>query len=312
MHLPDLSLILGFYSRMRSNLARMNHFSIKDIENLSGIKAHTLRIWEQRYQLLLPKRKESNHRYYDGDDLRRMLRIARLYHNGVKISRIAHLTPAEMTALEDQLQQDTPTPGDHVHQLIAASLDFDEIAFDRCFERVLKQLGMEQTMLQVVYPFLERIGLLWLTDNALPAQEHFASNIIRRKIIVQIEQIKNNPTSGPICVLFTPEGELHEIPLLLVYYLLKKAGKRCVYLGVDLPVKDLEVYVAQKGPSQLYFNVISHLQEMDMNRFLEQICARFPKQQVIMAGPLTKDITSTPSNALVLRSLEEVIQFSQQ
>lgn len=312
MLLPDLSLILGFYSRMRSNQARMNHFSIKDIENLSGIKAHTLRIWEQRYQLLIPKRKESKHRFYDGDDLRRILRIARLYHNGIKISRIAQLSPAEMTALEDQYVLDTPSPGDHVHQLIYASLDFDEIAFDRCFERAVNQLGMEGTMLQVVYPFLERIGLLWLTDNALPAQEHFASNIIRRKIIVHIEQLKHNPAAGPICVLFAPEGELHEIPLLLAHYMMKKAGKRCVYLGVDLPVKDLEMYVAQRTPGLLFFYAISHLQEMDMNSILQLLCTRFPQQQVIMAGPLTKDITSVPTNAVVLRSMEEVIQFTQQ
>lgn len=289
----------------------MNHFTIKDIEHLSGIKAHTLRIWEQRYQLFIPKRKESKHRYYDNEDLKHILRISQLYHSGVKISKIARLSEESIRTMTMGNAEHQESAGTYVHQLIEASIDFDEDTFDRLLNKAFKQFGFESAIIDIVYVFLERVGLLWLTDHMIPAQEHFASNIIKRKIIAQIEAVKVKPSpASSTYVLFTPEGEHHEIPLLLTYYLMKANGKHCVYMGVDLPLRDLEAYVSYKKPSHLYLHGITHLSEEPVDVMLAALSNACKHQQIIIAGPLTREITSTPKNVHVLHSMNEVIAFA--
>lgn len=288
----------------------MNHFTIKDIENLSGIKAHTLRIWEQRYQLFIPKRKESKHRYYDNEDLKHILRISQLYHNGIKISKIAQLSDASIRSMAMLGSEQKESSASFVHQLIEASIDFEEDAFEAVLDTAFKQFGFESTIIDIVYVFLERVGLLWLTDHIIPAQEHFASNIVRRKIIAHIESLKVKPANtGDTYVLFTLEGEYHEIPLLLAYYLMKASGKHCIYMGVNVPVSDLETYVLHKNPSHLYFHAIAHLNEEPVDEMLATITGRFKGQQVIMAGPLTKEVTCSHNNLKVLYSMNEMLDF---
>lgn len=289
----------------------MNHFTIKDIENLSGIKAHTLRIWEQRYQLFIPKRKESKHRYYDNEDLKHILRISQLYHNGVKISKIAQLPASSIRSMA----MEQPLTRNHtdafIHQLIEASIDFDEDRFEEIFDRSMQQLGFEGTIINVMYAFLERVGLLWLTDHIIPAQEHFASNIIKRKIISALDALKTKPAADSgIYVLFTPEGEHHEIPLLLTHYLMKASGKKCVYMGVDVPFNNLETYVSLKQPKYLYFHVITHLYDQPMDEVVTQLKNTFPQQEIIIAGPLTKEITVSIPGLTVLRSMNEMLDFA--
>lgn len=289
----------------------MNHFTIKDIENLSGIKAHTLRIWEQRYQLFIPKRKESKHRYYDNEDLKHILRISQLYHNGVKISKIAGLSDDSIRSMAMGKIEEQQSACSYVHQLIEASIDFNEDSFELILDKAFKQFGFESTIINVVYVFLERVGLLWLTDHMIPAQEHFASNIIRKKIIAKIELLKVTPVpSAHTYVLFTLEGEYHEIPLLLTYYLMKASGKRCIYMGVDLPFNNLKAYVTHKKPSHLYFHAITNLNEASVDEMAVQISQRFEEQQIVMAGPLTKELTQKHKNVHVLYSLKEMLEFA--
>ena len=289
----------------------MNHFTIKDIANLSGIKAHTLRIWEQRYRLFVPKRKESKHRYYDNDDLKHILRISQLYHDGVKISKIASLSEADIRSLAMQRGETNQSAGAYVQQLIEASVDFDEDKFEATLNRAFRQFDFETTIIDIVYVFLERVGLLWLTDKIIPAQEHFASNIVRRKIIAQIDRLKNTPSDSPdTYVLFTPEGEYHEIPLLLACYLMKAGGKRCIYMGIDVPLNDLKAYVQHKNPSHLYFHTITHFGESSVDEMVSAIATTFAAQQVVVAGPLTKNITCKHNNLHVLYSIEEMLLFA--
>jgi methanogenic corrinoid protein MtbC1 len=145
----------------------------------------------------------------------------------------------------------------------------------------------------------------------IPAQEHFASNIIRRKIIAQIEMLKAAPlTSTDTYVLFTLEGEHHEIPLLLTHYLMKASGKRCIYMGIDLPFSDLKAYVMHKKPSHLYFHAITHLTEQSVDDWVTEISQLFKEQQIIMAGPLTKDVSQQHKNVRILYSLREMLEFT--
>ncbi len=288
----------------------MNHFTIKDIENLSGIKAHTLRIWEQRYNFLAPKRKESLHRYYDNEDLKQILRISQLYHRGIKISKIAGLTDDAIRSMTMGQSEEKASSIILVHQMIEAAIDFDEPKFEKILDTAFKQLGFENTLIDVVYQFLERMGLLWLTDHIIPAQEHFSSNIIRRKMIVQIESLKESPSiSDKVYVLFTLEGERHEIPLLLVYYLMKASGKRCIYMGIDLPFDDLVTYVKHKNPTHLYFHAIANVSDQPIEQHVATLVQLFPDQQILMSGPLTKEIKAPHSNLKVLYSLPEMIAY---
>lgn len=289
----------------------MNHFTIKDIENLSGIKAHTLRIWEQRYQLFIPKRKESKHRYYDNEDLKHILRISQLYHNGVKISKIAQLPASSIRSMAIEQPLTKSNTDIYIHQLIEASIDFDEDRFEEIFEQCLKQYGLEATIIDVMYHFLERIGLLWLTDHIIPAQEHFASNIIKRKIIAALNTLETKPALGADSyVLFTPEGEHHEIPLLLIYYLMKSRKKKCVYLGVDVPFDNLATYIHLKHPKYLYFHAITHLYDEPMNEVITKLKTTFSQQEIIMSGPLTKEVSLSVPGVTILRSMQEMLAFA--
>ncbi len=289
----------------------MNHFTIKDIENLSGIKAHTLRIWEQRYQLFIPKRKESKHRYYDNEDLKHILRISQLYHNGVKISKIAQLPASSIRSMAMEQYLGKRNADAYIHRLIEASIDFDEDRFEELFEQALKQFGLEVTIIDVMYAFLERIGLLWLTDHVIPAQEHFASNIIKRKIISALDALKTKPSpSSGTYVLFTPEGEQHEIPLLLNHYLMKASGKKCIYMGVDVPFDNIDIYVKIKNPQYLYFHAITHLYEQPIDDLLKELKQKFNQQEIIMSGPLTKEVTVNIQGVTLLKSMPEMLEFA--
>lgn len=290
----------------------MNHFTIKDIENLCGIKAHTLRIWEQRYKLFIPKRKESLHRVYDADDLKILLRISFLYHNGYKISKIANLTA-------DQIQQEVaaikPQACNYevfVHQLIEASIQLDKENFETVINKVVLQIGVEKSILNVFYPFLQRIGLLWMTNHVIPAQEHFSSHIIRKKIICATDQLGDIKNKGSYnVVVFSPSGELHEIPLLVVNYLLRKQGIETTYFGTNVSTETLLYYSQHHPVSHFYSHLITHLDSSGVDSFICSLCRSFPDKPIVISGPASSCIQRQPTNLHHLKSLEEVIKFTQ-
>src|SRR6478672_6586541 len=211
----------------------MQVFTIRDIENLTGIKAHTLRIWEQRYDLFTPRRKESQHRIYDNEDLKQLLRISFLYHSGWKVSKIAALSEGQITGLVNEATIGNINYRVFINQLIEAAIDFDEKRFITVVNQVTEKIGFEKCVVDLCYPFLVKIGLLWSTNNVIPAQEHFTSYIIQNKIIVETEKLEMGNTT-PSIVLMSPKGEFHELPLLFINYLLKKSGWGTVYLGSNI------------------------------------------------------------------------------
>ncbi len=165
----------------------MSTYSIKDLEQLSGIKAHTLRIWEQRYNLLNPKRTDTNIRFYDDNDLKLILNVALLNDNGYKISKIASMNQEEMRAEVMKLTDRTLTHDDQIHALTICMIEMDEERFDKVLSTNILKLGFEQTMMNIVYPFMSKIGVLWQTGAINPAHEHFISNLVRQKLIVAID-----------------------------------------------------------------------------------------------------------------------------
>ncbi len=294
----------------------MNDFTIRDIENLCGIKAHTLRIWEQRYQLLCPKRKAGNHRIYDNNDLKCLLRIAFLYHNGHKISTIARLNEKEICRLTLSLARGGDSPEIFINQLTEASLDMDQELFDRILHNINLHMGFERTITRVVYPFLEKIGLLWLTGNVIPAQEHFASALIAKKLHVAINGLDDPPPSKiipqKIVLLYTPRGEFHELPLLFMRYLIKKNGTHTVYFGKDTDLEELEYYCRLKPVTHLYFHLVTHLICCQPEEYIRKLAGLFPDKQIVVSGWLGAALNEVPSRVRILKNLEEMQAFAKE
>ncbi|MBS4063857.1 MAG: MerR family transcriptional regulator [Chitinophagaceae bacterium] len=286
----------------------MDLFSISDIENLSGIKAHTIRIWEQRYSLLLPKRRESKHRYYDNEDLRQILQIAHLNRNGYKISKIARMNSEQIKTLALEKGVADCLFETFVEQLLQACKDLDEERFNKTYLPVSQQIPFEKVVLNIFYPLLERIGIYWMTETTRPVQEHFASHLIIKKIVTSIHEL-DSPVAGETTVLFNPEGEHHEIPTLFIQYLLKKNGKRCHYLGANLSMDVLTDYIRHQQVHYLHLHVITNFSSLTMDEMARKMLDSFTQQTIIMSGPLTKDITIYHERLILLRSLDDLLSF---
>lgn len=227
---------------MVSKLDKMSesNYTIIDLESLSGIKAHTIRIWEKRYHILKPLRTDTNIRYYSNEDLKLLLNISFLNKNNVKISKIAQLHPDEIAEKVIGLHSISNSNSDLIDNLIIAMIDLNEALFDKIFAASLLRLNFETTISDVIFPFLNKTGLMWQTGAINPAQEHFISNLIRQKIILGIESIpKNHQPDALKAILFLPENELHENSLLLYHYVLKAKGYQTYYFGQTLPIADL-------------------------------------------------------------------------
>jgi DNA-binding transcriptional MerR regulator len=287
----------------------MEYFTIRDIENLCDIRAHTLRIWEQRYDLFKAKRKESRHRIYDNEDLKELLRISFLYHNGYKISAIAGMTTAQIQHLVEKLDIVDKNPESFVHQLIEAGIDFDKEKLEKIINNLIVRVGFERCIIAVFYPLLQRIGLLWMTNNVIPAQEHFVSHIIRKKLILAIDGLKVDSSANNEILVFTPTGEQHEIPLLIADYFLKKYNNRTIYFGVNVAVDTLDYYLQYHIATHLYTHILTHLGNEKMNNYVIGLCKKFPDKKIMISGPGCKFIEDIPGNLQILHSVEEFIDF---
>lgn len=290
----------------------MNLFSISDIENLTHIKAHTLRIWEQRYGLCGGKRKDSMHRYYDGEDLKQILRIAWLYHNGYKISHIAYLSPEEIKNKALGLTESAGSYDIYLNRLMESSIDLDTQTFEENFNEAISTFGFENTMIQIGFPFLMKLGMFWLTGHVIPAQEHFASAIITQKICVAIDQLPpvSSSANKRRVLLFTPVGEYHEIPLLFMRYLLKKNGVPHTYMGRALSNDLLASYCYHHPITEFYFHLITNLTHSDVNTYVQQLANTFIGQKIYCSGYSCQAIDNAPTNVQVLQSNEELLEFA--
>ena len=288
----------------------MNNFTIKDIENLSGIKAHTIRIWEQRYSFLKPQRTETNIRYYSSDEVRIILNIALLNKYGFKISHIDKMNEDEMKekilSLAGAQAQQERIVNDLIQQMIV--LEMDE--FERILDNYILSRGIEKTIIQIIFPFLERIGILWLTNHINPAQEHLVTNIIRQKLIVGIVGVSTPLKINKSVLLFLPAGEYHEVGLLFLYYLLKSRGATVIYLGANVPMDDVEFVVNLKKPDYLYSHLSTVGKSFSFEKFLTQLDRRFKERQVVISGQLTLVYEKKiPAHFKFIKSFSEVFDF---
>jgi MerR family transcriptional regulator, light-induced transcriptional regulator len=265
----------------------MHSFTIKDLENLSGIKAHTIRIWEQRYSFLKPNRTGTNIRFYSNDELKKLLNVALLNKFGFKISHIDKMNESEICEKILSLNQQEALQERIVNTLIQNMVDLDMEAFEEVLNEFIATKGIEKTISQIIFPFLEKIGILWLTNHINPGQEHLVTNIIRQKLIVGIESIRNVVKINKSVLLFLPETEYHELSLLFMNYMLKNKGVTTIYLGCSIPLKDVEYLAKLKKPHYIYTHLTSVGTRFNFDKFIATLSSAFPKTPVIISGQLT-------------------------
>lgn len=254
-------------------------FSIKDLENFSGIKSHTLRIWEKRYGLLKPFRTDSNIRYYDEDNFIKLLNITLLYNEGIKISKIAAFSEAELTAKVKEFNVDNFIIDPYINTFVISMLHFDVDEFNNCYNELLSFKTFREIFYEVFIPLLDRIGTLWQTKSIFPAHEHFISNLIMQKIHANIEQVKKieSKNDQQIYVLFLPLNEIHELGLLYLNYELTVLNKKTIYLGKDIEVDHLIKLKAINAKIHFisYFTVEPN--ELIINQYLENLYLKLIK-----------------------------------
>jgi DNA-binding transcriptional MerR regulator len=287
----------------------MHAFTIKDLEYLSGIKAHTIRIWEQRYNFLKPRRTITNIRYYSGDELKTLLNIALLNKYGYKISHIDRMPIAELRQKIAGLSDATAQQERVVNELVQEMIDLNMERFEKVLNDYISARGLEKCMIHLVFPFLEKIGILWQAGQIHPAQEHLVSNIIRQKLIVAIETNVTHLKSDKTFLLFLPEGEHHELGLLFIYFLVKSRGAKAIYLGANVPQKDVQFVVACKKPDNLFVHLTGST-GFNFDKFIKDISKYLGSTEIILSGPATLSYRKkTSPNIKFKRSLAEVVEF---
>jgi len=291
------------------NQANMAIYSIKDLEKLTGIKAHTIRIWEQRYGLITPARTDTNIRYYTDENLRLLFNIALLNRNGLKISKLAQMTPEEIASKGGAIAENNTNPNAQIDALTLGMIDLSEAAFEHVFAEYVSAQGFEQTMLELVYPFLDKLRLLWLTNSISPAHEKFVGHIIRRKLMCAVDNARPRPDSL-VFLLYSPEGEIQELTLLFIQYLLRSRGQRVAYLGANIAISDLKDACLTLKPNYVFTILQEPLPRHPIQTYVDNVAQAINGSELLLTGQQFFDSpVKLPSNAVVLNGLPGTLQF---
>lgn len=286
----------------------MNAFTIRDLENLSGIKAHTIRIWELRYSFLQPQRSTTNIRYYDGEELKKLLNVALLNRYGYKISHISKM-PAEeinnkilaLSSIEAQQER-------MINEMLHGMIDLETETFEQILDGYIESNGINDTIQKIIFPFLQRIGILWLTDHVRISQEHLVSNLIRQKLILGIDRAMPEKQIDRTVIIYLPDNEYHELGILYVHYLMKVNGVKVVYLGADVPISELEYVCKLKNPDIIYTHITSLPGRFNFENYLNNLHKKLPDCSFVMSGRIIQQYSKkTPPNITFKKSIEEVV-----
>jgi len=265
----------------------LSKYSIKDLERISGIKAHTLRIWEQRYEILHPERTGTNIRYYTSSDLKRILNISLLNTNGIKISNIAKLNNDQLIKEVDRFLNGNIKESDQVENLVLCLMDLDENRFEKTIINSVEKFGFENTIEKIVFPFLRHMGNMWQLGVISPAQEHYISNLIRQKIIAGINDLMPVLNKSPKkYIFFLPQLEMHELGLLYAHYLTKLRGHTCFYLGQCVPIEDLAGISKSVKADFIVSILTAKVPGMGINSFLNSCNENVPGPVFLLSGRL--------------------------
>ncbi|MGQ1783568.1 MULTISPECIES: MerR family transcriptional regulator [unclassified Saccharicrinis] len=282
-------------------------YSIKDLEKISGIKAHTIRIWERRYGVIEPMRSDTNIRKYSDDDLKRILNIAILNQNGFKISKIANLNNQQLKEKVIDLCLDHGNTNVQIESLVVSMLELNEYKFNNVLTTSIIKRGFENTVEEILFPFLDRIGVLWQAGTVSPAQEHFISNLIRQKIIVAIDNEMSDKKKDKQIIFFLPENELHEIGLLFYSLLARKEGFGVIYLGISVPFDDLKAVNQIQKADAFFTSFISPPSKVELDELLKKYKDEFPDVPFLITGlQVKKHAHEIPEDFHLIRNAGEL------
>jgi methanogenic corrinoid protein MtbC1 len=287
----------------------MGQYSIKELEQLSGIKAHTIRMWEKRHRIIEPSRTSTNIRFYSDLDLKKIINVSLLNTYGIKISKIADMSLEDMNKKVLELSELLNTKDAHIDQLVIAMIDMEEELFEKILNNLILRFSFEKTITEIVYPFLEKIGILWQTQNITPAHEHFISNLIRQKIIVAIDGLPLPEKTAKKILIFLPEGELHELGLLFYHFLIRKTGYRAYYLGQNVPHEDL-VSVYKVHQPVLMVTSVTSTPSVPVETYLKRLANDFGPTPILVSGfQVQKFNGSVPQNVQIFSTALELNKF---
>jgi len=263
-------------------------YSISDLEQLSGVHAHTIRMWEQRYNALVPHRSAGNTRYYDDEHLVKLLNIVSIHQKGLKISKICALSQDAIHSLIEEDIQETVSKNQqfefYIAQLLNFGMSYNEAAFDNLLSKCINDNTLTETYSSVIYPMLVRLGLMWRKDSICAAQEHFLTNIIRQKICAAINDLPIPSSDKKTWVLFLPQDEEHEIGLLFAHYLLRQAGNSVIYLGSSVPLASLKEVILTCKPAYLMLFMAQKKIVKEVQKYIDEISATFENKKIYLAG----------------------------
>jgi methanogenic corrinoid protein MtbC1 len=280
-------------------------YSIKEISILSGIKAHTIRIWEKRYKMFTPERTDTNIRRYSDSDLKLALNASLLINMGYKISRIANMAEEEISSIVSKGNKYT-SPPPVPEALFISAINFDKESFLNKITESVDQRGLEWTFENLVVPFQKRIGLLWLTGTITPAQEHFASNILREFLIKSSLDLTPNSQKKEKILFFLPEGEMHELGLLYFNSIANIEGYQTIYLGQNVPIEDVTELALKHNVKYLFTSITMSLPKTELMNFLNAILTSIPEVKLLVTGNLFEQSEdSLPSKIVKISSAEQ-------
>ena len=287
----------------------MIKYSIKDLEKLTGIKAHTIRIWEKRYQLISPERTSTNIRFYSDSDLKKLLNVSTLNRNGMKISNIVSMDNEEISQRIMDISDTSKDFVNQIEQLIIAMIDMDESRFDRVLSSSVIKMGFDDTVIKILYPFFEKIGILWQIGTVSPSQEHFVSALVRQKIIIAIDgQSGSYKPDSKVFLMFLPSNEWHELGLLFYSYQVKKAGFKVIYLGQSVPYEDLVEVKEKHQIDYLFTSITTPLIQRKYAEYIQQLSISFPDNQIFITGYQTNEYTiELPENVKKINSPDDFV-----
>ena len=290
-------------------------FSIKNLENLSGIKAHTLRIWEKRYNLLEPERTDTNIRRYSLDSLRKLLNVTLLYNHGFKISKIASLDGSEIPKLVRSIALKASSEQVSINAFKLAMINFDYELFDTNYEEILQHHNFEYLFMNIFMPLMKELGILWQTGAISPSHEHFITNLVKQKIHLQTEYLQKNkfePNNHPIFVLFLPENEIHELGILYLNYLILSKGYRTIFLGQSLQTSSLQTLYSYETKYYFVSYITVEPSKDEIMPYLQNFYNKILDKQdskLILFGPqqIAVDKEALPEKIEMFRSVESFV-----
>ncbi|MDF1575462.1 MAG: MerR family transcriptional regulator [Bacteroidales bacterium] len=286
-------------------------YSIKELEKFAGIKAHTIRIWEKRYNLIEPHRTNTNIRYYTDSDLKKILNVAVLYRHGIKISNIARLNDLELREEIIRVSATAETNAVLIDSMVLSMIDLDEYKLEAVIDKSIHKIGFKPTVTEVLYPFLEKVGILWQSGDVYPAMEHLVTYLIRQKIISATELLSKafNP-AGKKFLLFLPEGEWHEIALLFAQYLIKESHHEVLYLGQSIPYSDILAIGASKKFDFILVSSANLQPGFDLGSYLKELGVALPDKKILYFSSCKGDLPDKLSpNHIYLKQIHDLTSF---